>query len=163
MTRTLKLAALTGAAGVLLAFAAVASAGGNGAQTFTQIDKNVVQVMPPGPDSSNPCTGDLGTLTLTFNDVFHGTSLANGTSWFTGTITGTLVFVPVEPARPTYTGHFTQWFGDENNLRNDVEPSTFNVNATGSDGSHLVFHENDQAATNANGVVTVSFQHVICG
>ena len=54
-------------------------------------------------------------------------------------------------------------FGDENNLRNDVEPSTFNVNATGSDGSHLVFHENDQAATNANGVVTVSFEHVICG
>ena len=157
--RLLKLAALAGVIGALLAFAASASAGGNGAQTFNQLDKNVVQVM----DSAQPCSGALGTLTLTYNDVFHGTMLANGTSWFTGTLTGTLLFIPVDSSNPTYTGHFTQWFGDENNLKNDVEPSTFNVNAIGSDGSHLVFHENDQAAMNANGVVTVSFQHAFCG
>ena len=60
-------------------------------------------------------------------------------------------------------GHFTQWFGDENNLKNDVEPSTFNVEATGSDGSHLKFHMNDQLATNANGVPTVNFTHAFCG
>jgi hypothetical protein len=161
--RLLKLAALVAVTGALLVFAGSASAGGNGAQTFTQVDKNVVEVMPPGPDSAQPCSGALGTLTLTYNDVFHGTSLANGTSWFTGTLTGTLLFIPVDSSNPTYTGHFTQWFGDENNLKNDVEPSTFNVNATGSDGSHLLHHENDQAAMNANGVVTVSFQHAFCG
>ena len=154
--RLLKLAALAGA---LLVFAGSAYAGGNGAQTFNQVDKNVVQVM----DSAEPCSGALGTLTLTYNDVFHGTMLANGTSWFTGTITGTLLFVPVDSSNPSYTGHFTQWFGDENNLRNGVEASTFNVNATGSDGSHLLYHENDQAALNANGVVTVSFDHSFCG
>jgi hypothetical protein len=143
-----------------LVSASVAMAGGNGAQTFTQVDKNVVQVMT---ENANPCTGDLGTLTLTYNDVFHGTSLSNGTSWFTGTLTGTLSFVPDDSTKPSYTGHFTNWFGDENNLKNGVEHSTMNVNATGSDGSHLVFHENDQAATNANGVITVSFQHAFCG
>ena len=161
--RLLKLAVLAGVTGAVLAFAATASAGGNGAQTFTQVDKNVVEVMPPSPDTANPCSGALGTLTLTYNDVFHGTMLPNGTSWFTGTLTGTLLFIPVDSSNPTYTGHFTNWFGDENNQRNGVEHSTFNVNATGSDGSHLLFHENDQAATNANGVVTVSFQHAFCG
>jgi hypothetical protein len=157
--RFAKLGFTTGVVLIALALAASASAGGNGAQTFTQIDKNVIEVQY---GNANPCTGDLGTLTLTYNDAFHGTVLANGTSWFTGTITGSLVWVPDDSSKPTYTGHFAQWFGDENNLKNDVEPSTFNVTAIGSDGSHLVFHENDQAATNANGVVTVSFQHAFC-
>ena len=80
-----------------LTAASVAAAGGNGAQTFTQIDKNVVQVMT---DNANPCTGDLGTLT--YNDIFHGTMLANGTSWFTGTLTGSLLSVPNDPAGPPY-------------------------------------------------------------
>ena len=43
--RLLKLAALAGITGALLVFAATASAGGNGAQTFTQVDKNVVEVI----------------------------------------------------------------------------------------------------------------------
>jgi hypothetical protein len=150
---------VTVAVGVM---ASTALAGGNGAQTFTQHDRNVVQVMPPGSGNGNPCSGADGTLTLTFRDVFHGTINKTG-SWFTGTLTGTLLFVPVDPNQPTYQGHFTSWFGDENNLRNGVEHSTLNVNAWGSDGSHLRFHENDQAAMNANGVVTVSFQHAVCG
>jgi hypothetical protein len=157
MHRKLNLFVLAGV--VALVFATAALAGGNGAQTFTQIDKNFVEV---DPGNVNPCTGDLGTLTLTYNDVFHGTMLANGTSWFTGTLAGTLSFVPDDSSKPTYTGHFTSWFGDENNLRNGVEHDTLNVNAMGSDGSHLVFHDNDQAAMNANGVVTVSFTHAIC-
>ena len=33
----------------------------------------------------------------------------------------------------------------------------------GSDGSRLSFHENAQAAMNANGVITVSFDKVRCG
>lgn len=162
MRKVRLLGVLFAVAGVSLVGATAAQAGGNGAQTFTQIDKNVVQVMPPGSGNGNPCSGADGTLTLTYNDVFHGTINKTG-SWFTGTLTGTLLFVPLDPSQPTYSGHFTNWFGDENNLKNDVEPSTFNVNASGSDGSHLVFHENDQATMNANGVITVSFQHAFCG
>jgi hypothetical protein len=158
--RTLKLAVLVSAVGVLLALAGSAFAGGNGAQTFTQIDKNVVEV---DPGNQNPCSGAVGLLTLTYNDVFHGTTLANGTSWFTGTITGTLSFVPDDASNPSYTGHFSQWFGDDNNLKNGVENGTFNVTALGSDGSQLLYHENDQAATNANGVITVTFDHAFCG
>lgn len=158
--RTLKLAVLATAIGVLLMLAATASAGGNGAQTFTQIDKNVVEV---DPGNQNPCSGAVGLLTLTYSDAFHGTTLANGTSWFTGTITGSLSFVPDDASNPSYTGHFTQWFGDDNNLKNGVENGTFNVTALGSDGSHLLYHENDQAATNANGIITVTFDHAFCG
>ena len=144
--------------GVTLA-ASTAAAGGNGAQTFTQVDKNVVEV---DPGNVNPCNGDVGTLTLIYNDVFHSTTNKNG-SWFTGTLTGSLSFVPDDPSRPSYTDHFTEWFGDENNLQNGVEHSTLNVEATGTDGSHLKFHDNSQATMNANGVITVSFDHMFCG
>ena len=41
--------------------------------------------------------------------------------------------------------------------------STFNVNALGADGSHLQFHDNAQATVNADGVVTVAFDHYSCG
>jgi hypothetical protein len=145
-----------------LASASVALAGGNGAQTFTQIDKNVVQVTGPGTGNGNPCSGADGTLTLTFNDVFHGTINKTG-SWFTGTITGRFSFVPQDPSQPSYAGHFTTWFGDENNLRNDVEHSTANIHGVGSDGSRLSFHDNAQAAMNANGVITVLFDKARCG
>ena len=157
--RLVRIAAVVGGAGLIMAAATPAAlAGGNGAQTFTQHRHDFTRTHK----GRNPCTGDRGMLTTTVNEVFHGTINKTG-SWFTGTLTGTLLFVPVDSNQPTYRGHFTNWFGDENNLRNGVEHSTLNVNAWGSDGSHLVFHENDQAAMNANGVVTVSFQHAVCG
>ena len=141
-----------------LASTSVALAGGNGAQTFTQHDHGLTMVI----HDVNPCTGAPATITLVVNDVFHGTINKTG-SWFTGTIEGTFSLVPDDPAQPSYTGHFAQWFGDENNLRNDVEHSTANIHGVGSDGSRLSFHENAQAAMNANGVITVSFDKVRCG
>jgi len=129
-----------------------AFAGGNGATTFTQTDHAVTQVTP----DVNPCTGEPGITTQTFNDVFHGTINSTG-SWFTGTTTGSIQFVPDNPTSPTYTGHFQFWFGDENNLRNGVEHDTSNFRVTGSDGSIIAGHENAQATMNANGVITVSF------
>jgi hypothetical protein len=159
MQKLAKFGVVAGTLGALLAFGAPAAyAGGNGAQTFTQHDHKVTDTMP----TANPCTGDTGTLTETFNDVFHGTINKTG-SWFTGTVEGQFTFVPDNPSAVTYTGHFATWFGDENNLHNGVEHSTFNVHATGSDGSTLAFHENAQAAMNANGVITVSFDKMRCG
>jgi len=133
-----------------------AFAGGNGALTFTQHDHGVVDVS----SDVNPCTGDVGTVTMTYDDIFHGTMNKTG-SWFTGTDHGTVGFVPDNPAAVTYSGHFAAWFGDENNLRNDVEHSTFNAQLTGTDGSRLGLHDNAQATLNANGVVTVSFDHPV--
>ena len=159
MRRLAQLGVLAGTLGALLAFGVPAAlADGNGARTFTQHQHHVTDTQR----SANPCTGDRGTLHETFNAVFHGTINKNG-SWFTGTVEGKFTFVPDDPAKVTYTGHFATWFGDENNLKNDVEHSTFNVHATGSDGSTLSFHENAQAAMNANGVITVSFDNMRCG
>jgi hypothetical protein len=162
--RMIRLAvAMVAVVGFGLVSAGVAQAGGNGAQTFTQIDKNVVEVDPPGSGNGNPCSGADGTLTLVYNDVFHGTINKTG-SWFTGTLTGTFSFVPVDPSQPSYTGRFTTWFGDENNKQNDVEHSTLNIHhGVGSDGSILRVHDNAQATMNANGVVTVSFDKFVCG
>lgn len=146
-----------GMAALLAAGSGAAGAAGNGATTFTDNEHGVVDVFA----SANPCTGDPGTVRAIENQVFHGTVSKTG-SWFTGTVEGMFTFTPDNPAKVTYRGHFATWFGDENNLRNGVEHSTLNINATGSDGSHLQFHDNAQATLNANGTVTVSFDHMSC-
>ena len=159
MRKLVQFGVVAGTLAALLALGVPAAyADGNGATTFTQNDHNVTESMV----SANPCTGDTGTLTDTFNSVFHGTISKTG-SLFTGTAEAEFTFVPDDPAKVTYTGHFTTWFGDENNLQNDVAHATFNLHATGSDGSTLTFHENAQATMNANGVITVSFDKLSCG
>jgi hypothetical protein len=85
---------------------------------------------------------------MTYSDVFHGTINKTGL-WFTGTLHGSVEFVPDDPAAVTYSGHFAAWFGDENNLRNDVEHSTFNAHLTGTDGTTVDIHDNTQATLNA--------------
>ena len=139
-----------------------ASAQGAGAVSFTQTDKNVTQ---SDPNNVNPCSGASGTLTQTFNDVFHITTLTSGigagTFWATGTVEGTVKFVPNDASQPTYTGHFATWFGDNNNLRNGAETSTFSAQVTGSDGSRLNIHEVAHLSVSATGV-TVSFDNFSC-
>jgi len=150
---------VAGTLGSLLELGAPAAlADGNGVQTFIQTDHHVTAVQ----HDVNPCTGDTGMLTETYSDIFHVTVNKTG-SWITGTIEGKFTFVPDDPNAVTYTGHFATWFGDENNLQNDVEHATFNIHATGSDGSRLTFHENTQVTLNANGVVTVAFDKMRCG
>jgi hypothetical protein len=100
---------------------------------------------------SSPCTLDPGTGNEAHNDVFHAT------------IEGQFTFTPDDPRCVSYTAHFATWFGDESILRNGVQHGTFNVNAIGMDRSHLQFHANAQATLNANGVVTVAFDHLSCG
>lgn len=155
-------------AATLIVSAPSAFAAGAGTVTFTQTFHNAVQVMNPGPPdfAANPCTGDPGTLTLTYNGVFHVTEQTSGqgagTSWATGTQTGDLLFVPTDPGLPSYTGHFTAWFGDENNLQNGVEHSTLTVHATGSDGSTLTFHDTSHLSISASGIA-LSFDKPSCG
>ena len=100
---------------------------------------------------SNPCSGAKGTFTITYDGVFHSTELPNGTSWFTGTLHGTASFVPNNPTQPSYAGKFTAWFGDENNLKNEVEHETFRAKLLGTDGSVLMAHETAHMGTSANG------------
>jgi len=159
MTKLLAVVAAIGA-GVMLAIPAEAN--GAEAVTFTQTFHNATATFP----TPNPCTGVSGMVSITYNGVFHITTLTSGigagTFWATGTQTGTFKFTPDDPAQPTYAGHFTAWFGDNNNLHNGSETSTFSLRGTGSDGSTLMFHDVMHASVSANGAVN-SFDKPSCG
>ena len=74
----------------------------------------------------NPCSGAPGTVNGTAkNGVFHITTLANGTSWATFTAQGAITFVPDIPADASASGDFATWDGENVNLRNGTEMSTF--------------------------------------
>src|SRR5258708_4621789 len=146
---------------LLLFTMTIAFAEGAGAVTFTQVFHTAVQSFP----TPNPCTGASAAVTLIYNGVFHTTALTSGkgagTFWATGTQTGDFVLTPDDPTQPTYTGHLTAWFGDNNNLHNGVEGSTFTIHGVGSDGSTLDFHDVAHMSVNANGV-TFSFDKPTC-
>src|SRR5438093_3624425 len=110
----------------------------------------------------NPCTGDKGTLTLTYNAVFHVTKIGPGQKHVTFTQTGRFQFVPNDPSKPSYTGHFTAWGGFNTNGENQTGTFTFSVKGKGSDGSTLRFHEVMHITVGANGV-KVEFDKVRCG
>lgn len=142
--------------GVLLFPASSALA--EGAVTFTETFHNVTESFP----DVNPCTGDPGTVTITYNGVLHFTQLPNGTSHFTVTQTGDVVFVPDDPSLPTYTGHFTTWAGFNSNNKNEAGTVTFTLQLTGSDGSILKFHLTEHFNVSASGVVN-AFSKPSCG
>jgi len=128
-----------------------------GAVTETQKFKNVTESFP----DTNPCSGVPGTVTITYNGVIHTTQNDNGFH-ITGTFTGDFVFVPDDPAQPTYTGHFTNWFGFNANQRNFTGTFTFSVHGKGSDGSRLDFHVTGHDSMSASGHV-ISFEKPRCG
>jgi hypothetical protein len=77
--------------------------------------------------------------------------------WFTSTMEGAATIVlgfvvldsngnPIsftpDPTKPTFAGHFQQWFGAEFNNKNFSNSGTTNFQGTGSDGSSLSLHFN---------------------
>jgi hypothetical protein len=159
MRRILALVALVLATGGVAGFTgAAASADGNGAQTFTQTFKNQADTFV----DFVPCRDFQATITITYNGVLHYTVNKAGDFWATGTMTGTATAVPLNPANPSFTGHFTTWFGEADNKQNDVDHSTFTAHLTGSDGSTIKFHDTAHLSTSASGL-TVSFDKPRCG
>jgi hypothetical protein len=100
------------------------------------------------------CSGVTGTVTIDFNGVLHTTTLDDGTYHVTGTRTTSFVFVPDDPSQPTYTGHDTNWFGENVNRKNFTITAVSTEVAHGSDGSmfkaFLLFH----LTVNPDGTVT---------
>jgi hypothetical protein len=150
-----------------LALATPAYASNSG--STTQIHNGTQTLTPPNPQATNPCTGAPGTLTLTFHNVTHMTLNASGGGSFTSTTNGTFSFVPTDATLPSYTGHFMVWDGGQTQNLGPTGPTgqftstgTFSVNGTGSDGSHLVFHDVFHITTLANGTVTVAFDKPTC-
>ena len=139
MVRIKFLAPLIAAAALLIVgsvFAADATAGGNGAQTFTENYHRQADIFYDvglcGESGVSWEISEIGT------GVFHATELANGTYHITGTFLGQVTirgidtelvegedgFVPANPdygyldSYPTYTGRYTVWFGENSNRQN---------------------------------------------
>jgi len=146
---------LAGVVVLLSAGVAYAAAGGRGTVTETLHEHNVVLFSEP---SSNPCTGEPGTITaIATNSVFHATFFETSDEyWVTGTGEGTVTFTPENPEGVSASGHFAAWFGESSNNKNEVAHSTNTFVLTGSDGSHVVVHATSHLSTNGSGVVTVS-------
>ncbi len=172
----LAIAALLSVGGASTAFAAsggsaqdctpwtAGSGAGAGAMHIQCTYHNAVEVVddviPCGPYAGAPAT-----ITITYNGQMHATQLTAGkgagTFWVTGTQTGDFSAIPTDTTLPTYSGHTTSWFGDNNNLQNGSETSTFTVHATGSDGSSFTFHEVAHYSVSASGITT-SFDKPVC-
>lgn len=152
--------------GLLFVASTSVFADGNGATTYTQIYHNATRTFaPPDPSAVVPCSGVPGvpaTITITYNGVFHITINKAGDFWGTGTQEGDFVITPTVSGQPSYTGHFTMWFGISGNNQNSVVHSTFNIHGIGSDGSTLQFHDTAHYSVSASGVI-VSFDKPICG
>jgi len=150
---------------VSLALAPAAGAAGHpGTVTMTTHGHNDVLFSTQVID---PCNGEPGTLTaVAANDVFHVTFFSNSDEfWVTGTAEGTATFTPSDPSGVSASGHFTSWFGESSNQKNDVQHDTNTFRLVGTDGSVAVVHATDHLSTNAQGHVTVNFSkfHFSCG
>jgi hypothetical protein len=122
------------AVGVMLLFSLTSAAAAPAAAvTYTQTFLDVTESFP----FANPCKGAPGTATITFSGVMHVTFLTSGqgtgTFWATGTETGDGLLTPTEAALPSYSGHVTSRFAN-NNLHNGAETTILTIHATGSDG-----------------------------
>ena len=140
---------LIAAAGLLL-FAATPAIGAASATTETL--HGFTESFP----TANPCTGDLGTVTVTYNSVFHTSVDATGGVHVTATLTGTFDFAPDDASKPSYTGRFTNWFGVNIGANGQGSWSTFSLTGYGSDGSVIHFNGVTQFHL-ANGEVQVDF------
>jgi hypothetical protein len=90
--------------------------------------------------------GPLYEITLTYNSIEHVTSFDDGRVHATFTQTGTFEAVPLDPADPDASGHFTVWGGFNQSKQSVNGTFTFNVNGKFEDGTpisaHLVDHFN---------------------
>jgi hypothetical protein len=135
-----KLLAIALAAGMMILLplgTAHTHAAGAGTVSYTQIIHNQTDVSP----GANPCTGVPGTLTQTYNAVFHVTTQADGELWATFTQTGSVSFVPYDSIQPSYSGHATFWGNYNVNQQNANSTFTSSIRVVGTDGSVITAHE----------------------
>jgi hypothetical protein len=145
---------LAGALTLLWGGVAVAA----GRETVTETEHQHQEVLL-SEGTANPCNGEAGTLTVVGNSIFHVTFFeSSDESWATGTLEGKVTFTPTDPDGVSASGHFTAWFGEAHNNKNEVQHFTNTVNLKGSDGSHISIHARSHTSTNAAGQVTVTFE-----
>jgi hypothetical protein len=152
----LKLATLL-AVVVLALSSAVALAGG--AMATTTVTKDVVFVAA----STDSCHNDAPVTFMSHeHDVFHITTLADGTLHIHIDANGTFTFTPDDPSIPATAGHFSapiQFNGNRQSAEfTAVQTLSARVGANPSD--HRVFHETVHYTVSATGVVTTDFDMI---
>ena len=137
------------------------SSNGDGSVHCTVTFKDAVTTFHVGPPPSCMISG---TITQTFNGVFHITITKDGNeAWDTSTMTGPFVLVPDDPSISTYTGHTTAWFGDSFNNQNQVSHFTINAHATAPNAPAFDFHETFHFSASASGTnPPLMFDYATC-
>lgn len=137
-------AALAIATLLLLVIAPAASA--SGADTITVVARQV----DVNPGEMNPCTGATGTIVDDEQDVFHITSLTDGTIQLTGHGIATVTFTPDDPGEVAYVGHETFTFSETGT--SFVMASTNHVRLRGTDGTFVTLREVVHLTVSPSGV-----------
>ena len=104
------------------------------------------------PGETNPCTGATGTVVDEEQDVFHITTLADGTLELSGHSTTAVSFVPDDPSGVVYSGHETSNFSATGSGDTFTTTFTTQLRVRGSDGSFLTFREVAHLTVTASGV-----------
>jgi hypothetical protein len=113
---------------------------------------------PQSMPSFDPCTGNPGTLTInTTHQIFHINVNGAGDLWTTGTVNGTMSFVPDDTSAPSGSGAWATWFGGSDNNRNGVFHSTFNAQIHFPGGVTATLHEVFHVTLSGTGTITTSF------
>lgn|SRR5262245_57910827 len=121
----------------LMSLAMAPSALAGGAETITVVQRQV----DSNPGEANPCTGATGTIVDDEQDVFHITSVPDGTLRLTGHSTVAVTFVPDDPNGVRYDGHETFAFSEQDTGGAFTTTMTTSVRVKGTDGSFLTFRE----------------------
>ncbi len=130
--------------------AVASSALGGSAETITVVRRQ----LDINPGETNPCTGASGTIVDDEQDVFHITSLSNGTLQLTGHSTVAVMFVPDDPNGVRYDGHETFAFSENGTEEAFTTTLTTTVRVKGTDGSFLTFREVAHVTVTAPGVTS---------
>lgn len=136
------------AVALFAALAAALAAPAAGAEAITvvqrQIDVNAGQ--------ANPCTGAGGTIVDDEQDVFHITTLADGTVQLSGHSTTAVSFVPDDPNGVRYSGRETSNFSATGGGGAFTTTFTTQLRVRGGDGSFVTFREVAHLTVTAKGV-----------
>jgi hypothetical protein len=104
------------------------------------------------PGEQNPCNGSTGTITDDEQDVFHITTLDDGTYRFAGHSTVQVTFEPDDSSLPSYAGHETFMIAEASTSQAFTTTSRERVRIKGTDGSFLTFAELVHYSVSAGGV-----------
>jgi hypothetical protein len=135
---------------VTLAFAGLFAAAPSafGAETISVVQRQ----LDSNPGETNPCTGATGTIVDDEQDVFHITSVPDGTLRLTGHSTVAVTFAPDDPNGVRYDGHETFAFSEQRTGGGFTTTMTTIVHVKGTDGSFLTFREVAHVTVTAAGV-----------